>query len=424
LQYNENIAKKTKEIAGTVAKKAKDSLNSGILGKILNGVKSVFEGIFLNSTVKSLVGESVCAKAVKSVGNVIKNLGERLLKKGSEKIAMLTAKATAKGALGVTPIGWVLLATDFVWGFANARSILGILDDPTFCQRLISGLFSAITGTTPFALISIIFSDAELMAFLIDVLLPTLGFNMSDIQNQRSKADNIIAAYNDKYGTDFSNVDEFTDDLSDDEIDEFTKEYNSNKGVATDPNKFSDNTGYGGDGIKLNNSSVKNHISSQIGGIGGDGIKLRNKRSIPFGIGDDEDINEESQDSSSNNDNYNIVKSLLQYWKINSDENIGIGGDSDKKEEPVDDSADNLGISGLMTDIKSLVDTILTGDKKSYSKYVLSDTIKSAIEEMIKTIFTSTKEELKVSDSYFGVPSTSIDPLLSSFIISYLSLKS
>jgi len=397
-----SVAKKTKEIAGTVAKKAKDSLNSGILGKILNGVKSVFEGIFKNSTVKSLVGESVCAKAVKSVGNVIKNLGERLLKKGSEKIAMLTAKATAKGALGVTPIGWVLLATDFVWGFANARSILGILDDPTFCQRLISGLFSAITGTTPFALISIIFSDAELMAFLIDVLLPTLGFNMSDIQNQRSKADNIIAAYNDKYGTDFSNVDEFTDDLSDDEIDEFTKEYNSNKGVATDPNKFSDNTGYGGDGIKLNNSSVKNHISSQIGGIGGDGIKLRNKRSIPFGIGDDEDINEESQDSSSNNDNYNIVKSLLQYGKINSDENIGIGGDSDKKEEPVDDSADNLGISGLMTDIKSLVDTILTGDKKSYSKYVLSDTIKSAIEEMIKTIFTSTKEELKVSDSYFG----------------------
>lgn len=184
-----SLANSTKNIGKLTEKVSRKN----IIGQVLDFIK----GILNNSVVKSMIGADAAVK-----------IGNKLLPKVSKELVKNIGKASAKvmakitGAIstaGILNVAWA--ATDFVVGYNNAASILGITEEPSFGMKVVAGLVKAVSGL--FIITSLI-PEKTWVDLFADTVLPTIGEHDSHLQQLRAQAQNEVAQYNAENGTDLS----------------------------------------------------------------------------------------------------------------------------------------------------------------------------------------------------------------------------
>ena len=158
---------------------AKDKLTSGV-GKLIKALKKV--------------------PGLKGVADKLDDMGTALIQKVSDKLANTSAKKLSEAAGKVfvlTRIAFV--AIDFTSGYEDARTTLGITDEPTYAQKMISGLLRVIKNCIP--IVGTFIPDSMVVNILCDTIGPKLGISFKTLKKQRTKADKEVKKYNKKHGT-------------------------------------------------------------------------------------------------------------------------------------------------------------------------------------------------------------------------------
>ena len=179
-----------KKVLGTTAKSADDIIIGAytIIDDGLKGFTKILGKL-------PYVGEKLTQLASNS--KFLKELYEGLrtkLAKGAEKAATFMTKA-------VPIVREAFLISDFVTGWEDARTTLGIVDEPTMGQRCISGLLRVIKNLIPF--IGPMIPDDFVVDIFCKYVAPIFGLNPDELMKQREEAKATVSAYNQEHGTDY-----------------------------------------------------------------------------------------------------------------------------------------------------------------------------------------------------------------------------
>lgn len=160
-KYGGKISEKVGDMAASIASKVQ-----GIFTKLLSmfGIK---EG-----------GEKIVKEASEAVGKSV-------VKEGGEK--------AAKGILSMTPIQLVFVGLALENGFEDAKAILGIIDEPTFLERVLAAAINGINEAIP-GIGGIIPTE-----YFVNLLLPIfkfIGINVEELEQKRAAAKAIVDEWN------------------------------------------------------------------------------------------------------------------------------------------------------------------------------------------------------------------------------------
>ena len=198
-----------KGVASKVGKTAKNSK----LAKFITKSGSAFSGFLKDKKVFSYITKCFSKSGKKLTKNAIKEGIEKFAKtiaKGIAKYlkkfgAKLTAKVTIKIGAYVISVSTLMIADaviSFISGFSKnkSKSILGITEEPTLPQRLITGLINAICEVFTLGLVP--------ASFIVDLVVDNihlLGIDaFGDLKELRAQAQKEVDEYNAENGTDFS----------------------------------------------------------------------------------------------------------------------------------------------------------------------------------------------------------------------------
>lgn len=127
----------------------------------------------------------------------IKEGGEKIVKEASEAVGKSVAKEggekAAKGILGMTPIQLVFVGLALENGFEDAKAILGIIDEPTFLERVLAAAINGINEAIP-GIGGIIPTE-----YFVNLLLPifrAIGINVEELEQKRAAAKAIVEEWN------------------------------------------------------------------------------------------------------------------------------------------------------------------------------------------------------------------------------------
>lgn len=195
--YTGKFLKGTKNIANKVADDAAEKVaKTGIL----SGIKNIF---------KEIGNSSICTKIAKYASNMTNNkVTEKIVKEALEKIGDKLGKTiigkVAKGALTgaanviakFSPLSLLTFAADFLWGFDNAYTILGLTEDTEYNVNLglkcVCGLTNMLTN---FLTLGIIPADI-IMDIVIEYILPIFGLSTDGLEEARNLAQAELDAWN------------------------------------------------------------------------------------------------------------------------------------------------------------------------------------------------------------------------------------
>lgn len=256
-----NIPDKILDIATDPAKNGKASQK--IAEKVYNAAskaKGAATKIFSNVADKSPavkkvagVATTIISKIKSAVGNVFNALMSKLGLKGgeeaAEQVAQETAEAIAKKggsklatfmAKAAIVLQIALIANAVISGFqkSKAKTILGILDEPTTMQRILAAACNGINEAIP-GIGGII--PTETLFSIVFTALTALGCKFDTLAEQRKQAKATVEAYNQENGTTY-NIEEYIHNVL---------------GEYTFQEKISQ-------GIKKGWNSVKNGVSNAV----------------------------------------------------------------------------------------------------------------------------------------------------------------
>lgn len=275
----------------------KKSLTSQVLGKTAIGkksssaIKAVTGSIGADDVAKaarSSLGDTIldaCTKftgalrkvpALSGIVDKLDNMGLALAEKATTALASESAEKIAK--LASNAVIWAkvaFIAVDFTTGWEDARTTLGIIDEPTTGQKILSGLLRAVKNFIP--IIGSLLPDSLIIDVFCDHLAPALGIDVKELKAKRQKAEETINSYNEANGTNYS-VGEFNKSVLKDYT--WTERIgNTAKSTWADTkNKFNSMKkgikekglfGYGADVIKDMGSTFMNSYKDEGGGIAG-----------------------------------------------------------------------------------------------------------------------------------------------------------
>ena len=289
----------------------KKSLTSHVLGKTAIGkksssaIKAVTGSIGADDVAKaarSSLGDTIldaCTKftgalhkvpALSGIADKLDDMGLALAEKATTALASESAESIAK--LASNAVAWAKIAfivIDFTSGFEDARTTLGIIDEPTTGQKILSGLLRAVKNFIP--IIGSLIPDSLIIDVFCDYLAPALGIDVKELKAKRQKAQETINSYNEANGTNYS-VGEFNKSVLKDYT--WTERLgNAAKSTWADTkNKFNSMKkgikekglfGYGADVIKDMGSTFMNSYKEEGGGISGffKGIGATFKKMLP-----------------------------------------------------------------------------------------------------------------------------------------------
>jgi len=245
------ITKKLASNADNIAGKALNAITSDnqLIKAALNTLQGTMEKLLNNVTVRSIIG--------KKADTIIETFIPKLLKEASESLAKAGGKLAVKvGALVSTGglLNIAFAAADFISGFNDAKTTLGIIEEPTFGQKVCCGLLKALSGL--FIVTSFI-PESTWANLFFDFILPIFGEEDSNIQKLRDEADKTVSEYNKKNGTDYS-VKEYNTEVKGD-VGFFKKVSNKVQSVfkGNTPSKSGATTNSKNKSSGYNNSSVK-----------------------------------------------------------------------------------------------------------------------------------------------------------------------
>lgn len=188
---------------------------------ILKGITKIFKNIIDNNTIiskivnaaKALTGKEVTEKIVKEA---IEKIGTKLGKTLVGKAAGAALKGIGNIIAKFSPITIATFVADFIWGFDNADTILGVAKgdeyDINLGHKCICGLVNMLTN---FFTLGLLPTDV-IMDICIEFLFPIFGLDTSSIQAARDRAQSIMDEWNkanpdDTYNNlqDFNNKDKW-----------------------------------------------------------------------------------------------------------------------------------------------------------------------------------------------------------------------
>lgn len=204
-----NIMKSGTASADDIASaQMKYSLNKGLTSAAVD--ESVFKAL------KSSVDDSI-EKLIKNIGK-LPFVGEKLaatmsngkfaqelsetLTKTLQKSSKSIAKASASLAKVVPFITVAFMITDFTTGWEDARTTLGIVNEPNIGQKAISGLLRLLKNMIPF--IGPLIPDNLIIQVLAKYVGPALGIDTQELLNAQEESKEIVNDYNEKHGTDYT----------------------------------------------------------------------------------------------------------------------------------------------------------------------------------------------------------------------------
>lgn len=197
-EIGKSIASKfTKTGAKDVAGAAMDaSSHSGMVKTLVESVESFLKGIFNNSVVQKLIGPDLAKGFMdKAIPDFVKLFAESAAKAAPEALGKAAASIGTAGLLSIA-----FGVTDFISGYNNAKGNLGIVQEPTFEMKIVSGFINTLTGIVTWGLIS----TQAIVNFGINVIYPLCGKKNTEIQKMRAESDKVVAAYNKAHGTNLS----------------------------------------------------------------------------------------------------------------------------------------------------------------------------------------------------------------------------
>lgn len=143
------------------------------------------------------------------VGEKLANSAPTMFKELSEKIAKGLGKVATKAAnvlstaLPILLIG--LIIKDFITGWEDARTVMGITKTPTTAQRAVCGLLRAVKNNIPYiGIIGSLIPDSFLINLFAKYVGPALGVDTSQILKDQDEAQQQVEAYNAEHGTSYS----------------------------------------------------------------------------------------------------------------------------------------------------------------------------------------------------------------------------
>lgn len=213
---NTKAGQKVAEVAGKATSKAKNTATklfsaaadkspvvkkvagvaSTVVSKIKSAVSMVFNAIVSKLGLKS-AGEAATKEALDKVSQ---ETAETIVKKAPSKFGSFMAKATV-----VLQIA--LIANAVIAGFqkSKAKTILGILDEPTTMQRILAAACNGINEAIP-GIGGII--PTETLFSIVFTALTALGCKFDTLAEQRKQAKATVEAYNQENGTTY-NIEEY-----------------------------------------------------------------------------------------------------------------------------------------------------------------------------------------------------------------------
>lgn len=133
-------------------------------------------------------------KILEPIANNLDNMAAELCEKATSAIASGGAKKLTNivGSLVV----WAkaaFIVIDFTTGYQDARTTLGIIDEPTVPQKIISGLIRAIKNFIP--IIGTLIPDSIIVDIFCKYVAPAFGINVDELMKQRSEAEEVAAEH-------------------------------------------------------------------------------------------------------------------------------------------------------------------------------------------------------------------------------------
>ena len=212
LKYNtvRGVLTNTKSVASVVLGK------TGIGKKVTAGVKAITSSIGDDAVAlaaRTNLGDTLidaCTKftsmlrkvpALSKIADKLDDMGLALAEKMTTALGSQSAKKVAefaKNAVVWAKVAFIVI--DFTSGYEDARTTLGIVDEPTVGQKIISGLLRAIKNFIP--VVGTLIPDSLVVDVFCQYVAPALGINPDELMAQREKAKETVDNWNATHGAD------------------------------------------------------------------------------------------------------------------------------------------------------------------------------------------------------------------------------
>lgn len=156
---------------------------------------------FLESAAKHVDDLPVPAGVKKVLPSLYDDLAENI-GKNAGKIMSKLGPAAKNISDAIPVVNIVMMVTDFVTGYEDARTTLGITAEPSVPQRIISGLIRFLKNLIP--VVGPFIPDDLIVNVACKWIAPVFGLKDSELMKQRDEAKAEVAAYNAEHGTNYS----------------------------------------------------------------------------------------------------------------------------------------------------------------------------------------------------------------------------
>jgi cell wall-associated NlpC family hydrolase len=165
-----------------------DALYYGLQSNIADSLASALGKLKKLPVFKNIDTDSLAGTLAEKISNALSS-------QAAEKIANIasTAVVVARVAFAVA---------DFTTGYEDARTTLGIIQEPTTGQKIVSGLLRVVKNLIP--IVGTLIPDSTVIDVFCDYVAPALGIDASELMAEREEAQATVDAYNEANGTDYS----------------------------------------------------------------------------------------------------------------------------------------------------------------------------------------------------------------------------
>lgn len=197
---NSALNASTQYVGKYLKNSADDLVGAAAKNGILSGIKNIFSNIASSKIVTQIAkcATMMTSKAVTEavVKNAIEKIGEKLAKNFLGRLA--TSALTSLGSLisKFSPLQLVMFVTDFLWGFNNAYTVLGVANDGSynvnFGVKCVCGIVNMLTNFFTLGLLP----ANIIMDIAIEFLFPIFNIDASSLNAARNNADNVLDEWN------------------------------------------------------------------------------------------------------------------------------------------------------------------------------------------------------------------------------------
>lgn len=190
---NTNIAKSTAKFVKDGADDLAVAALQGSIGEALTKAATKLAPILSKFGISPDTTTAMFAKLTEKIGTKLGSSGVK------------SALKTAADFVVFARIAFAVI--DFTTGYQDARTTLGIIDEPTFGQKILSGVIRVVKNLIP--VVGTLIPDSLIVDVVCDFIAPVLGIELEELKAQRQKAKDKVKEYNSTNGTNIGSVAEY-----------------------------------------------------------------------------------------------------------------------------------------------------------------------------------------------------------------------